>query len=75
VTDVSEPFQQGEQPMSESNKALVARLIDDVFNNGRRDLIEAFYSPELAPAARRGDGFPVPSILPRHANAGHRSDC
>jgi predicted ester cyclase len=35
------------------DKAVVARLIDEVLNAGELDLIEALYSPELAPAARR----------------------
>jgi predicted ester cyclase len=39
--------------ITERNKDLVRRFIDEVMNAGRLDLIDAFYSPELAPAARR----------------------
>ena len=39
--------------MSESNKATVRRLIDEVLNGGRLDLIDELYAPALAPAAKR----------------------
>jgi predicted ester cyclase len=39
--------------VSEANKAVVARLIDEVLNGGELDLIEELYSPEMAPGARR----------------------
>lgn len=37
----------------ERNKALVRRLIDDVMNGGRMDLIDDVYASRLAEAARR----------------------
>ena len=39
--------------MSESNKATVRRLIAEVFNGGRLDVIDELYAPELAAGARR----------------------
>ena len=39
--------------MSEQNKATVRRLVEEVFNGGRLDLIDELYAPELAPAAKR----------------------
>jgi predicted ester cyclase len=39
--------------MSEANKATIRRLIHEVFNGGRLDVIDELYTPELAPAARR----------------------
>lgn len=39
--------------MSDVNKATVRRLIDEVFNGGRMDLIDELYAPELAAAAKR----------------------
>jgi predicted ester cyclase len=39
--------------MSETNKAIVRRLIDEVMNRGRLDLIDELYSTALAPGARR----------------------
>ncbi len=39
--------------MSEQNKDIVRRLVDEVLNNGDMDVIEELYSPRLAPAARR----------------------
>jgi predicted ester cyclase len=39
--------------MSTTNKAIVARLIDEVINAGHLEVIEEIYAPELAPAARR----------------------
>ena len=38
--------------MSEANKAVVRRLVDEVLNGGRLEVIEERYAPELAPAAR-----------------------
>jgi predicted ester cyclase len=37
----------------DANKATVRRLIDDVFNGGRVELIDELYAPELAAAAKR----------------------
>ncbi len=34
-------------------KAVVGRLIDEVLNSGRMEVIDEIYSAELAPAARR----------------------
>jgi hypothetical protein len=42
-----------EQMMSESTKAIVRRLVDEVMNGGRMDLMDELYSAELAPGARR----------------------
>jgi predicted ester cyclase len=39
--------------VSESNKATVRRLIAEVLNGGRLDVIDELYTPELAPGARR----------------------
>ena len=39
--------------MSEVNKATVRRLIDEVLNGGRMELIGELYAPELAAAAKR----------------------
>jgi predicted ester cyclase len=39
--------------VSEANKAVVARLIDEVLNGGKLDLIEQLYASELAAGARR----------------------
>jgi predicted ester cyclase len=34
-------------------KSVVLRMIDEVMNGGRLDVIEELYSPQMAPAARR----------------------
>ena len=39
--------------MSEANKAVVRRLVDEVLNGGRLEVIDELYAPELAGAARR----------------------
>ena len=39
--------------MSETNKAIVRRLVDDVLNGGRLEAIDELYAPELAGPARR----------------------
>jgi predicted ester cyclase len=39
--------------MSEENKAVVRRLIDEALNAGRLEAIDELYSPESAEAARR----------------------
>jgi predicted ester cyclase len=39
--------------MIEANKAVVRRLIAEVLNGGRLEVIDELYAPELAPAARR----------------------
>lgn len=39
--------------MSELNKATIRRLVEEVLNGGRMELIEELYSAELAPGARR----------------------
>jgi hypothetical protein len=36
-----------------ANKAIIRRLITEVLNGGRLELIDELYAPELAPAARR----------------------
>jgi predicted ester cyclase len=37
----------------QANKAVVRRLVDEVLNGGRLEVIDELYTPELAPAARR----------------------
>ena len=39
--------------MTDANKAVVVRLIDEVMNGGRLDAIDELYSPKMAPAAHR----------------------
>ena len=39
--------------MNEANKAVVRRLVDEVFNGGRLEVLDELYAPELAGAARR----------------------
>ena len=39
--------------MSETNKTVVRRLIDEVMNAGRLDVIDDIYTPQLATDARR----------------------
>ena len=39
--------------VTEANKAVVRRLVDEVFNGGHLELIDQLYAPELAPAAKR----------------------
>src|SRR5689334_9656904 len=49
--------------VSERNKAVVRRLVEEVMNTGRLDLLDELYAPSLAAAARRWitpfrDAFP-----------------
>ena len=37
----------------EVNKQLIRRLVQDVLNNGRLDVLDELYEPRLAPAARQ----------------------
>ncbi len=39
--------------MSERNKAVVRRLVEEVMNAGRLDVLDELYSPSMAAAARR----------------------
>ena len=39
--------------MTEANKAVVRRLVAEVLNGGRLEVIDELYAPELAVAARR----------------------
>jgi predicted ester cyclase len=39
--------------VAEENKAIVRRLVDEVFNGGRLEVIDELYAPALAGAARR----------------------
>lgn len=39
--------------MPERNKAVVRRLVDEVLNAGRLDVIDELYAPTLAPRAKR----------------------
>ncbi len=39
--------------MSERNKEVVRRLVDEVLNAGRLDVVDELYAPRLAPAAKR----------------------
>jgi predicted ester cyclase len=38
--------------MSEQNKAIVRRLVDEVMNAGRLDVLDEIYSPPMAAAAK-----------------------
>jgi predicted ester cyclase len=38
---------------TEANKAIVRRLVAEVFNGGHLEVIDELYAPELAGAARR----------------------
>ena len=39
--------------MSERNKTIVRRLVNEVLNGGCLDVLDELYAPELAPAAKR----------------------
>jgi predicted ester cyclase len=39
--------------MSERQKEIVRRLVDEVMNAGRMEVIDQLYAPDLAPAAKR----------------------
>ena len=39
--------------MSERNKDVVRRLVEDVMNAGRMEAVDELYAPRLAPAAKR----------------------
>jgi predicted ester cyclase len=39
--------------MSERNKAVVRRMVEEVMNAGRLDVLDELYSPSMASAARR----------------------
>jgi predicted SnoaL-like aldol condensation-catalyzing enzyme len=39
--------------MSNANKAIVQRLVREVLNGGRLDVIDELYTPELAPVSKR----------------------
>ena len=39
--------------MSQDDKAVIRRLITEVLNGGRLEVVDELYAPELAPAARR----------------------
>ncbi|MGN6175256.1 MAG: ester cyclase [Streptosporangiaceae bacterium] len=38
--------------MTEANKAVVRRLVEEVFNGGHLELIDELYAPELAPVTK-----------------------
>jgi hypothetical protein len=38
--------------VTEANKAVVRRLVEEVFNGGHLELIDELYAPELAPATK-----------------------
>jgi hypothetical protein len=38
---------------AQANKALVRRLVQDVRNDGRLEVIDELYTPKMAPVARR----------------------
>lgn len=42
-----------EEDVSEANKAVVRRLVAEVFNGGHLEVIDQLYAPELAEAAKR----------------------
>jgi predicted ester cyclase len=39
--------------VSEANKTVVRRLVDEVFNGGHLEGLDELYAPELAPATKR----------------------
>jgi predicted ester cyclase len=39
--------------VTEANKAVVRRLVNEILNGGHLEVIDELYAPELAPAARR----------------------
>jgi len=39
--------------MTKANKEIVRRLVTEVLNGGRLEVIDELYAPDLAPAARR----------------------
>ena len=39
--------------MTEANKVVVRRLVEEVFNGGHLEVIDELYAPELAGAAKR----------------------
>jgi predicted ester cyclase len=39
--------------VTEANKVVVRRLVDEVFNGGRLEVTDELYAPELAAAAKR----------------------
>ena len=41
--------------MSEENKALVRRLVDEFINGGKLDLLEELFAPELVGPVRQAD--------------------
>ena len=43
----------GEAGVLERNKEVVRRLVDEVLNAGRMDVIDELYAPTLAPGAKR----------------------
>jgi predicted ester cyclase len=43
----------GEASVLEQNKAVVRRLVDEVMNAGRLEVVDELYSPRLAPAAKQ----------------------
>lgn len=49
----TKPVTDGEPSIPQTGKQLVRRLVDEVLNAGRLDLIDELYDPQLAPAARR----------------------
>jgi predicted ester cyclase len=67
------------------HKAVVQRLVDDVLNAGRLDVIDELYAPALAPRARRWigpfrDSFPdvrmdVVDLIPRATGSVGRFRC
>src|ERR671910_1390116 len=42
----------GRSMVTEANKTVVRRLVDEVFNGGRLEVIDELYAPELVAAAR-----------------------
>lgn len=58
--------------MTEANKAVVHRFVEEVFNGGHLELIDELYAPEVAPATRRWiapfrASFPVGGYCSRSA--------
>ena len=51
--DVALGVDERQLTMVDRNKAVVRRLVDEVLNAGRMEVIDEIYSPVLAPAAKR----------------------
>ena len=53
ITRITREESTGGASEAEHNKDVVRRLVDEVLNAGRLDVVDELYSPRLAPAAKR----------------------